>query len=210
MTIQKDVSYKEPDTPTEVFIENFKVYEELKAQVKPEVKKKVVLTNKIKQVKDDFKIEKIIDIIISEQNTSTKPVIDPAKVSVLDKLDDEPVFIGFVQKVPIYPGCEKTKNNKARKKCMSEKIGKLIQRKFDGGDIALDYGLSGKQKIDVQFTINKTGHVTNIKTRASHPKLGQEAVRVINFIPEMTPGKQNNKNVGVIYNLPIVFQVQNY
>lgn len=68
--------------------------------------------------------------------------------------------------------------------------------------------MTGKQKINVQFTIDKKGHVTNIKTKSPHPQLDKEAVRVINFIPEMTPGKQNNKDVGVIYNLPIVFQVQ--
>nr|WP_244962210.1 energy transducer TonB [Algibacter amylolyticus] len=91
---------------------------------------------------------------------------------------------------------------------MSDKIGKLIQRKFDGGDIAAQYGLEGKQKIDVQFTIDKTGKVTNVKTRADHDKLKEEAARVINFIPEMIPGKQNNKNIGVIYTLPIIFYAQ--
>ena len=91
---------------------------------------------------------------------------------------------------------------------MSEKISKLIQRKFEGSHVADVYGLSGKQKIDVQFTIDKTGHITDVITRSPHPKLDEEAVRVINFIPEMTPGKQHDKNVGVIYNLPIIFLVE--
>ena len=198
-----------PDDPIEISVENFKVYVEPKTEVRPEVRKKVILTNKIKEVDNDFKLEKAIDIITSEQNTSSEPAIDPSKISVVDNPDDDgSVSIVFVQKVPIYPGCENAKNNPERKKCMSEKIGKLIQRKFDGSDIASNYGLTGKQKIDVQFTIDKTGHVTDIKTRSPHPQLDKEAVRVINFIPEMTPGKQNNKNVGVIYTLPIVFQVQ--
>jgi len=38
--------------------------------------------------------------------------------------------------------------------------------------------------------------------------LGKEAERVINKIPNMTPGKQSNKNISVIYTLPIIFQVQ--
>jgi len=194
-----------PDVPDEISIEKFKVYEAPKTEVKPEVIRKVIMTDKIKKVDDDFKLEKALNIVTSEQNTSSEPAIDPGKVIVLDE-PDEPVFIGSVQKVPIYPGCERAKNNSERRKCMSEKIGKLIQRKFNGNDIASDYGLTGRQRIDVQFTIDNTGNVTNILTKSKHPQLDKEAIRVINFIPEMTPGKQNNKNVGVVYNQPIIFQ----
>jgi protein TonB len=204
-----DVGSRIPDAPVEVSIENFKVYVEPKKEIQPEKKKKVLLTNKIREVDNDFELKKALDIITIDQNTTSDPPIDPSKIKVIDNPDnDAPISIIAVQKVPVYPGCEKAKDNKERKKCMSEKISKLIQRKFDGNEIASDYGLTGRQKIDVQFTIDKTGRVTNIKTRSPHPKLDKEAVRVINFIPEMTPGKQNNKNVGVIYNLPIIFQVQ--
>lgn len=81
-----------------------------------------------------------------------------------DKPEDTDVPSIMIQDAPIYPGCEKAKTNSDRKKCMSDKITKLIQRKFEGSDIASDYGLTGKQKIDVQFKIDKTGHVTDIKT----------------------------------------------
>lgn len=163
------------------------------------------------------------DFIEVPDDTPELPFVDEPKEPIHDtpvlNPDDMPdllkeptvvnVPIAFIQNAPIYPGCENKKNNFDRKKCMSGKISKLIQRKFDGSDIASNYGLSGKQKIDVQFTIDKTGHVINIKTRSPHPKLDKEAERVINFIPKMIPGKQNNQNVGVIYTLPIVFQVQN-
>jgi protein TonB len=91
---------------------------------------------------------------------------------------------------------------------MSEKITKLVQTKFDV-ELASELGLSGKQTIQTQFKIDKTGRVIDIKTRGTHPELEKEAQRVINNIPEMIPGKQRDKNVGVIYSLPIVFQVQN-
>ena len=142
--------------------------------------------------------------------TSDVPAFDPNALPKLEKKPDEPQNVPFfaIQNAPIYPGCEKAEGNNARKKCMSEKITKLIQRKFNGSVIASEYGLTGKQKIDVQFTVDKTGQITNILTRATHPELDKEAVRVINFIPEMTPGRQRDRNVGVIYNLPIVFEVQ--
>ena len=153
---------------------------------------------KLNPFKEDF-VEPTIDLPSLDPDSFTPPVEKPT--------DPDNVTFIAIQNAPIYPGCEKAKNNYDRKKCMSEKITKLIQGKFDGSIIASNYGLTGKQKIDVQFTIDKTGKVTDIKTRAPHPKLEQEAVRVINFIPKMTPGKQHDKNVGVIYNLPIVFEV---
>lgn len=118
------------------------------------------------------------------------------------------VPITLVQKVPVYPGCEKYEtNNDKLKKCMSTKISKLINRKFNT-DLASDHGLSGKQKIYATFTIDKTGKITKIATRAPHSALEKEAQRVINKIPEMKPGEQQNKPVGVTYSLPIVFQVR--
>ncbi|MGB5418654.1 energy transducer TonB [Algibacter sp.] len=170
-----------------------------------------------KQIKHPVKFVEVIDETPDEffkkefvEPKVSAPTLDPAIFKTLKKEPKEPDNVPFVsiQNAPIYPGCESAKNNDARKKCMSEKITKLIQRKFEGSDIAANYGFTGRQKIDVQFTIDKTGHITDIKTRAPHPKLEQEAVRVINFIPEMTPGKQRDTNVGVIYTLPIVFLVQ--
>jgi protein TonB len=138
------------------------------------------------------------------------PVFNPDALPPLENKPEDPVNVIFtaIQNVPVYPGCEKAIGNEARKKCMSNKISKLVQRKFEGSEIASNYGLSGIQKIDVEFTIDKTGHVTNIKTRAPHPELRKEAERVINIIPVMKPGRQHDKNVGVIYNLPIIFQGQ--
>lgn len=134
--------------------------------------------------------------------------LDPASITTFNVPDDDPVPINFIEQVPVYPGCEKEKTNDAKRKCMSDKITQLVKKQFDtnlGGTL----GLSGRQVILTQFKIDKTGHVTDIQARAPHPKLKDEAERVINKIPEMTPGKQQDKNVGVIYSLPIVFEVQN-
>ena len=207
-TISKEVVMTVPDDKfDEVTVEKFKVYEEPKAEVKPKLEKTVLLIKEPVIVDNDHVMKEALEIDTPEQNTSSDEPIDPNDIVVLEEPEDVPVPLAFIQNAPIYPGCEKAKNNKARKKCMSEKITRLIQRKFHGDDIALNYGLTGMQKIDVQFTIDNTGKVNNIKTRAPHPKLENEAIRVINLIPEMTPGKQNNKNVGVIYTLPIKFEV---
>ena len=54
-----------------------------------------------------------------------------------------------IENVPVFPGCESQKNNNDRKKCMSEKIDKFIQKKLNT-DLAQDLGLEGVQRISVQ------------------------------------------------------------
>ncbi|MDD7885575.1 energy transducer TonB [Flavivirga sp. 57AJ16] len=208
-TIPKAYTIVVPDDPMTISVEKFKVYEEPKTEVKPKPQKKKVLLIKDPKIVDDDVMKEVLGIDTPEQNTSPETPIDP---SLMDDFGGEPVIddVPFfaIEVAPIYPGCEKTKTNEERKKCMSEKITKLVQRKFRGNDIASDYGLSGKQKIYVRFKIDKTGHVTDIQTRSPHPKLEDEAERIINFIPKMTPGKQRDKNVGVIYTLPIIFYAE--
>ena len=156
---------------------------------------------------NDPKVIETLEPVVEFTNTNPD-IIDPdAMESLVEEPTDYDVDFKKVEIVPIYPGCEKKSTNAARRKCMSEKITKLIQRKFDTS-LASELGLKGRQTIQTQFTIDKKGQVTNIKTRAVHPRLEKEADRVINKIPEMTPGKQRDKNVGVIYTLPIKFDIK--
>ncbi|WP_299222796.1 energy transducer TonB [uncultured Psychroserpens sp.] len=188
-----------------------------------EMKNYVVEKEMVKQKPQDKKIVKLIDqdpVIVPNDTPDfiEKPVdVVPTVTSVMkpgdidkieEPIDDIEIFdMRNVEVVPIYPGCEKSKTNQERIKCMSKKIGKLVQRKFDT-NIATDYGLSGMQRIDVQFKIDNLGNVTEIKTRAVNKALMNEAERVAKKIPQMTPGKQRRKPVSVIYNLPIMFQVE--
>lgn len=170
-------------------------------------KKKVTQSQKFEEVPNEKELDKFFEKL-TESKVST-PDINPDFSGLIDEppTEDDVVFIN-VEVVPIYPGCENKKTNDDKRKCMSDKITKLVQRKFNT-DLGSELGLMGKQTIRTQFKIDKTGKVIEIKARGTHPDLEKEAERVINIIPEMTPGKQRDKNVGVIYYLPIVFQVQN-
>ena len=113
-----------------------------------------------------------------------------------------------VEVVPVFPGCEGLNSNAERKACLQEKLNSFIGRNFDTS-LGEEYGLSGMNKVDVQFTIDEFGNVVNLKTRAPHPALKKEAERVMSKLPQMEPGKQQGKNVRVIYYQPIKFKVQN-
>mgnify|MGYP002396680255 CR=1 FL=1 len=144
-------------------------------------------------------------------STTEEPIDNLFEPNSIPKIEEpeenlENMFIATVQKVPVFPGCEKYATNDNRKKCMSKKIGKLINRNFNT-ELGVKYGINGKQKLYTQFTIGRDGEVKDIKVRAPHAVLEKEAERVIRKIPKMQPGFQGDKPVGVIYTLPIYFIV---
>lgn len=177
---------------------------------RPIEKKVAMLTDKPPIVKpNDYNVIEPVEVIMPEivtpqitsavNITKSKPTPQPEIPSTLNIRD--------VEKVPIFPGCEAASNNAERLACMSDKLIKLIQRKFNT-DLAHELGLSGIQKIQVQFKIDDTGHVTDIQTRSPYAQLEEEAQRVMTKIPVMTPGMQRNTPVSVLYYLPIAFKVQ--
>ena len=157
----------------------------------------------IEIVEDEEEVE---ETIIESTETDQEEEIDIEDLDVEEVEEDVEVPFAVIENVPVFPGCERG-NNAKKRKCMSDKIGKFVQRKFNT-DLAGDLGLSGRQRIFVMFKIDKLGNVTGIRARAPHPRLEKEAQRVINLLPKMKPGKQRGKAVIVPYSLPIIFQVQ--
>ena len=155
----------------------------------------------IEIVEDEEEIEETII-----ESTESDEELEIEEIEIEEIEEDVEVPFAVIENVPIFPGCERGSNDKKRK-CMSEKIAKFVQRKFNT-DLAGDLGLTGRQRISVIFKINKTGDVTGVRARAPHPRLEKEAQRVINLLPKMQPGKQRGVAVTVPYSLPIIFQVQ--
>ncbi len=113
-----------------------------------------------------------------------------------------------VENVPVFPGCEILQTNSELKDCMSNNISSFVISNFDL-ELANKLELpDGRVRINMQFKINTDGYVVEIMARAPHPKLEQEAIRVINALPKFEPGKQRGERVNVMYSLPIVFQVE--
>jgi len=109
-----------------------------------------------------------------------------------------------IDKVPVFPGCEDAEDQKA---CMVEKITKFVSSNFDTS-LSKNLGLeSGKKRVYVQFTIDKTGEIVDVRARGPHTDLEEEAVRVISSLPQMQPGEENGKKVGVKYTLPITLVI---
>ncbi len=159
----------------------------------------------IEIVEDEKEIEETV--IESTETDQTEEIVEVEEVEVAEVEEDLEVPFSVIENVPVFPGCENEKSNNAKKQCMSDKIATFVNRKFNT-ELAGDLGLSGRQRINVIFKIDKTGNIVGIRARAPHPGLEKEAQRVIGLLPKMQPGKQRGKAVIVPYSLPILFQVQ--
>lgn len=206
---------------------NYKTYDDKEVEIgmvtmEQEIEEEIPLTNQmatppppppppaapevIEVVEDEVEVEETV--IESTEISQETEIVEVADVEVASAVEEDvEVPFAVIENVPVFPGCEKEKTNNDKKNCMSKKISDFVNKKFNT-DLASDLGLSGRQRINVIFKIDKTGNITGIRARAPHPGLEKEATRVIGLLPKMEPGKQRGKPVTVPYSLPIVFQVQ--
>ncbi|WP_139058990.1 energy transducer TonB [Polaribacter vadi] len=114
--------------------------------------------------------------------------------------------IGFIiiENPPRFKEAKNLSKEKA-KKDFDERMINFVQDNFDTS-WTHNLGLSKrKYKIFTQFTIDKDGHVIDIKIRAPHPKIKEEVFKMIQKLPQFIPGEQNGKAIKTTYNLPITF-----
>ncbi|MEL6813152.1 MAG: energy transducer TonB [Bacteroidota bacterium] len=162
----------------------------------------------IEVIADDSEIEEsIIESTEADQNMEIEDVVSIDEIEEVEEEEIADVPFAVIEDVPIYPGCERLGNNQAKRQCMADHVMQFVQKHFNT-ELANELGLEGRQRISVQFKIDKKGDVVNVRARAPHPRLEQEAIKVVSSLPKMTPGKQRGKPVGVLYALPILFQVE--
>ena len=134
----------------------------------------------IEIVEDDVVIEDEIEIEDTESDEDLEIVEE----------DDEEFFM-VVENMPDFPGGD---------------VGlmKYIQKNVKYPAIAKEYNIQGK--VFIQFIVDKSGSVTNVKVvRGVDKNLDAEAVRVIKSLPKYKPGKQRGKPVRVMFTVPINF-----
>ena len=135
-----------------------------------------------------------------DQGTDNKAVIREFKneVVVEEKVEKpkevvEEVF-NVVEQMPQFPGGEAA-------------LMKFLQSHINYPPMAAENGVQGK--VVVQFVVDKTGRVGEVKVVRSVDKdLDREATRVCKSLPKFTPGRQNGHPVSVWYTLPVSFKLQ--
>ncbi len=106
----------------------------------------------------------------------------------------EEIF-NVVEQMPEYPGGV-------------GELMKFIQRNIRYPKEAQEQGKQGR--VVVQFVVNKDGSITDAKIAKSvDPQLDAEALRVVNAMPNWTPGKQRGKEVRTYFTIPVTFRLSN-
>ncbi|WP_179021730.1 energy transducer TonB [Winogradskyella forsetii] len=120
--------------------------------------------------------------------------------------DNEIESWNTVKVAPIHPDCNGVSSVLEQKECTINAINKHIGKNFNtnlGNTLGLP---AGQKRIFARLVIGIDGTVTDVQARGAHPKLEEEAIRVIKLLPKFTPGTHDGKPIGVDYALPIVFQ----
>ena len=120
----------------------------------------------------------------NDEIVSLEAVVSSNDRKVFDVVEEMPQFPGGVQKLLEF---------------LSANI-KYPQEAFE----------TGKQgRVIVSFVVETDGSVSNAEVvKPVDPLLDAEALRVVNTMPNWTPGKQNGEPVNVKYAVPITFRLQ--
>jgi TonB family protein len=136
---------------------------------------------------NDMEIARKLDIESAPQNK-----VHLKSTNVPESKVPDDVFI-IVEDMPEYPGGE-------------DSLRYFIAQNVKYPKIAKEQGIQGK--VYVMFVVSESGKVENAEVvRGADPYLNQEALRVINSMPEWKPGKQRGVPVKVQYTVPINFQL---
>jgi hypothetical protein len=163
-----------------------------------------------KKIIDGFKEYPIDNLNFADKSDFNNYIIQVLSFNNSKNNINTSSIVGY-ERIPIFVGCENSKDIQEAKKCFSKNIQMHYARKFDA-DLPNKLGLpSGKLKVLISFKVDKEGNIAKITTKLSQPSLAIEAEtkRVIYLIPNMrSPAMQNDKVVNISYRIPFTLFVQ--
>jgi TonB family protein len=154
----------------------------------------------------------VVDGVISENQDMSK--INPETIESINVIKNEEVAkkYGVTAKGVIEITTKKTSNVFILVEEMPqfpggmEALQSFVPATMKYPVIALENGIQGR--VFVNFVVDKTGKVTKAKvSRGVDPSIDKEAVRIVESMPNWTPGKQNGQAVDVAYEMPIDFKL---
>ncbi|ETN94506.1 TonB family protein [Zhouia amylolytica] len=130
----------------------------------------------------------------------------PGENKPMNKQDGGPeVPFAVVSQKPAFPTCIDI-IEKEQFQCFKDQLDAHVRKYFRYPKKAHDQGVQGR--VYVQFKINPDGSTTVMRTRGPHELLEAEAKRIINALPVIEPGRDDNGNaVPVTFAYPIVFRL---
>ena len=134
----------------------------------------------------------------------THPVVKNQMMN--DSLPPGNEVFKVVEEMPLFKGCDGIEDMAERKKCGDEKMLNFIYQNLKYPEEAEATGVEGV--VVCSFIIEQDGSISNAKIiRSIGSGCDKEVLRVVNSMPNWTPGKQHGQTVRVQYNLPVKFSL---
>ena len=186
---EKKVQQQALDIPIDILVP-FTIPEKKVVPPPPEAKKIVDI---IEIVEDEAEIEES-ELVSIEEMGEVVEISDNANIVVEEVIEEEQVF-QVVEQQPEFPGGMKA-------------LMKYLQENINYPRISRDNNSQGRAFI--RFVVNSDGSIQGVEVLKSSGDiyLDKEAVRVVEGMPNWSPGKQAGKPVRVFFTLPVVFRLQ--
>lgn len=139
-------------------------------------------------VDDDIVLDDELDLEDLEMDEDSEvEILDYAEE---EEVDDDLVF-QHVERMPEFPGGYAA-------------LMKYLSKNLEYPNVASENGIQGR--VYVNFIIFKDGQIGDVKILKGVDRfLDKEAVRVVQQMPEWSPGEQRGRKVNVSFNLPVNF-----
>lgn len=140
------------------------------------------------------KMGPINEIVVVEQAPDVQKEVKPVEMPNAMKVEKQERAFDVVEQMPQFPG-----GPAALMQFLSQSVKYPKE----------SYEKNVQGRVIATFVVEKDGSITEARiVKSVDPMLDAEALRVVNAMPNWTPGMQNGEAVRVKYTIPITFRLQ--
>jgi len=164
------------------------------------------------QETDEALIDDPEEALFQENKLSViSSIPEPAAVEIIIEDDKDEKPFDFVERRPLFPGCDGAMDIKEREICADRALLKFLSSNIRYPSIARENGIEGI--CQVLFIVEKDGSITAEEIiKDIGGGCGDEALRVIKLMAKndihWKPGLQNSRTVRVRIKIPVKFVLQ--
>lgn len=176
------------DTPEEMI--EITQHEKPPPPPKPQIQQSTI----IEIVEDEVEVDDDLEIDVeANQDTEMDIYVAPPEIEEEEEEEEEKMVFTVVESMPSFPG-----GDAARVKYLNENISYP--------QMARESNIQGR--VFITFVVETDGSITDVRIlRGIGGGCDQEAIRVIENMPNWIPGRQRGKAVRVQFNMPILFKL---
>ena len=134
------------------------------------------------------------EVVVVEQAPATQEKVEPVEMSNAMKVEKQEGAFDVVEQMPQFPGGPAA-------------LMQFLSQSVKYPKEAFEQGIQGR--VIATFVVEKDGSISEARiVKSVDPALDTEALRVVNAMPNWTPGMQSGEAVRVKYTVPITFRLQ--